>query len=625
MTSKDISNLLKSHIRAKDVKRAYDEGRDVLAKDPSHEVGAYAAAWGAFNLGNYDEVLRLIEPALSAKPTNFIYISLRARAFLKLGRYAEALPDFHELARQQPNTMWIWVGLRTISRELNLSLPLPRNFAVVTEEMSEAYKKKDWEACQQLIPELKRLAPFTAAYWDTCIQEDLLVLPDPQSAWRSLHEEIRKTGKDGEKIAFPTFRKLVQALIKAGATDEVMAALPGFKRDYGKPCPSKLMTSISALLIGSGRFPECLSLLSNAEIEFPNAKDQKWFRLRTYASRWYCEKALSGEVQEVEIEKNDLSESLSAQLISVCPPETSRGALVSEFDECWNEIRKSSSHLWLDVRYSKPQKERLRLTIAEAINARRPLSLIRLGDGESYGFQGPGFEPYPNKLAEDVERVWWGRGVKESIRQELASLFRTSLKNADIIGFPGPLRMVRDLVEADEGPLTMVEAKYLHLFRGMQRMLLDGDIARDKYWTDEFCNFLFADWDFLRKIKNAAERVVVVSCFEIPDSHPLSGEKTTLVRIPPEWRAAQICGHRLQDPILPDRLSSIMDEVRPLVSPGALLLVSAGFAGKCLLELGREVGAVSLDFGAALDETLGLKTRALELHAQSSISGTNFA
>ena len=61
-------------------------------------------------------------------------------------------------------------------------------------------------------------------------------------------------------------------------------------------------------------------------------------------------------------------------------------------------------------------------------------------------------------------------------------------------------------------------------------------------------------------------------------------------------------------------MNDIKKKVGPHLYPGTLLLLSAGFAGKPILKLAKDKGAVALDFGSSIDHIMGYKTRNLELH-----------
>lgn len=65
-----------------------------------------------------DKALALLEPLLADATARAEGLSLRVRALVRLGRYADALPDLAELARLQPTESWVpltdaWCKKRT--------------------------------------------------------------------------------------------------------------------------------------------------------------------------------------------------------------------------------------------------------------------------------------------------------------------------------------------------------------------------------------------------------------------------------------------------------------------------------------------------------------------------------
>ncbi len=164
----------------------------------------------------------------------------------------------------------------------------------------------------------------------------------------------------------------------------------------------------------------------------------------------------------------------------------------------------------------------------------------------------------------------------------------------------------------------MKEQKYDVIFSGLKNLISEKIFSHKVCWVDEFCSFALMDTDYVSKLMDAAESVILVTCFEIPKFHIFDHPKVKVIQIPPHSKVASICASPFGNAILPDVLPEIENEVRKLATPGSLLLVSAGFAGKVLIDIGKKAGAVAIDFGAALDDMLGWKTRSTELHAQFS-------
>ena len=64
--------------------------------------------------------------------------------------------------------------------------------------------------------------------------------------------------------------------------------------------------------------------------------------------------------------------------------------------------------------------------------------------------------------------------------------------------------------------------------------------------------------------------------------------------------------------ILPEVLDEIIGQLNGDLA-GRLVIVGAGYAGKCIVQAARERGGVALDLGSVLDYWLGIATRSYQI------------
>jgi hypothetical protein len=64
--------------------------------------------------------------------------------------------------------------------------------------------------------------------------------------------------------------------------------------------------------------------------------------------------------------------------------------------------------------------------------------------------------------------------------------------------------------------------------------------------------------------------------------------------------------------ILPEVLDDIIARLDGDLS-GRLVIVGAGYAGKCIVDAARQRGGVALDLGSVLDYWLGVATRSYQI------------
>lgn len=627
---------LKELVKQQDAGAVYARGLGLRAQLPQHEYLSYATAWAAARLGKHEECLELLAPAIALKPEQFAYLSLRANASLALQRYDAASADFLKLAALKPEVPSLWKTLLRIKRESGMAFELPRNLIIVVDDMAQAYRTRQWERCTALLAELRALEPLTWRYWQLLTDDFLSRLERPASAWKEFYEHAAARLTDtaqpvsplvDRNIPYLAFCNYFAALIKLGETGTIVAAMRQFAAFFQRPCPAKYGPAVCALLIREKRYAECLEIDAAIEAGLSDETARKEYRLQTFSSKWACRRGLAEAAGVVDpASSNALSDSLFDELRLAAGGDTPQGRVLALAFRCWNAVRELGGMRLLDLRFDPQQLALLKARVQTALEERQPLLLLRLGDGEAYGFRtAPASEPAgaPPDIAETVETVWWGRRLAPETRDALIDGFQASLASADVIGLPGALRLVRDLPLASTAPRpeSLLDFKYRVLFGGVNGLLERGVFSGKTGWVDEFCNLMLADHAYLAGLIGRASAVVLVGCFDIPAGHLFDHPTIIPVPVPPVSKMKALGTRQFGAVILPDIIDEVRESVLRHAAPGVLVLVSAGFAGKTLLGPARAAGAVAIDFGSALDALMGYQTRSLELAAQAATQG----
>lgn len=465
-------------------------------------------------------------------------------------------------------------------------------------------RKRQWEKCYPLIDRIEAVEPLTAAYWRLRIKDTLLRQPLLEE-WRALHEQCLAAQLTPEaRPAFDVFCGFMDALIKAGNTEEIREQWPQYARRYAMPCPAETVPGICFALINGKHFEECLAFLDAVSAAQKDKLEKPLNDMRNYLFRHICLREL-GQVSPPDGE-NPLSYALLEELATM-PVNILRQPVVHAFHACWQKIGQTAATQLLDIRFDAQQAQTLRSIVHSRLARREPFSVLRIGDADSYGLRSVLPEQYEG-LKEEADIIWWKKPLEEDIRQKLEEGFMATLQGADVIGFPSAIRLIRHLRFTHETPLTLPEQRQLFLYQAIQALLHEGKIREVACWADEFCNMSLADSAYLAQLFDLAESVVLVSCFDIPDGHLFCHPKVTQVRIPPPERAAGFCPNPFEK-VLPDMIDEVADKVRALCKAGTLLLVSGGYAGKLLVGTGKAAGAVAIDFGSGIDTMLSHHTR----------------
>jgi GT-D fold-like domain len=257
----------------------------------------------------------------------------------------------------------------------------------------------------------------------------------------------------------------------------------------------------------------------------------------------------------------------------------------------------------MDIRFSAEQRAALQAEIRTHLADGRPLSLLRLGDGEAFPYPAPEADGIAASVFEqdneNFERSYLGLNrspTADQAREKLIRDFCQAVARCDILGFPSVFRIVRNLGT----PYTRYGARRNQ--RAFLRILgaLGTEIPLgQKIFTEERCHRIRGaiDEPFVLDLAAQARSVVLVSSWsEIQAKIPV---KSLLITVPSKKR------------VLYKIYPEVIERIYEASGPGTLVLIGAGLPAKVMADQARQSGAVALDVGALMDYMVGHKTRTI--------------
>ncbi len=266
----------------------------------------------------------------------------------------------------------------------------------------------------------------------------------------------------------------------------------------------------------------------------------------------------------------------------------------------------------MNIRFDAGEREELLTIIRTHLQNAEGLALVRLGDGEGYGYEPPSIAGIdPAAFAEDNrirERMWWGTVIADDRRAAIRQQFRQAVAAADIIGVPSIYRIIRDRgtpytrfgLSGGQRGLAVV------LDQLGKSIPVAGPIL-----TEERCHQILFDRASIEALCQVARRVVLISCWSKEQLDLASHPDLCSIVIPAHTKVAKATGQGSETRALFDTFEDQVIDMERLCMPGTLVLVGAGFLGKIFIARAKAKGAVALDVGAMLDYFAGFKTRSL--------------
>jgi hypothetical protein len=247
-------------------------------------------------------------------------------------------------------------------------------------------------------------------------------------------------------------------------------------------------------------------------------------------------------------------------------------------------------------------------SILAAIAARRPFSMLRLGDGEgAFLTLGEADEAaYPHLYAANRHNrmaMWFGptfpwdrNGFFEETRR-----LNAAIADADVVAIPD-LPWINNAYKISSHvgiPSLGNVVRYSHLKE--MGDFASASIAKDLHLKGSY-----------RRILSAARRATMVTCLvDLPSvvKNYFGLDAVDLIAIPGEEGSRRALGDNVQ---FGDHYPGVYNKLRvDLRRPwnGEVVLVAAGILGKLYTQIIRESGGVAIDIGSLADMWLGKKTR----------------
>lgn len=471
-------------------------------------------------------------------------------------------------------------------------------------ELTKYYRKRDWENFDLCLSKLSKRSSVYKV-WDAVKKEYFMMLENPVKTWGELTIKLRRKQHFLERRAFQSY---IIALVDQQELEKLKNELPKYETVYKSHLPLNHIPWVGALFVKKSDYEGCLEFLNSLKRQFKGA-DLITFQLRSYPYYWLCYNQLN---IEDENSKEDITDGLRSLMQQVLKKGTPAQKVFNTCIDCWGVVDQENSKFLLELRYFQDQMNELRQLVMNALTNKEPLSLLRLGDGEAYAFLDDA-NSEEQEIRPTLEKFWWGTTIPEELSKQLVQDVRETILGADIIGLPNVIRLSQTLNAAGTGELSYSDKRQNILFRGM-KALLKKESFNSRYWVDEYANYAFVKEEVLTRMLDLATNVIVVGCFEIPDDNILNHPKVEVIHIPPVQKISAVANAVSNEKSMPEILKELQETIKPKLSPGSLLLLAGGFAGKPILQMAKQQGAVAIDFGSGLDHVLGYKTRSQELH-----------
>lgn len=258
---------------------------------------------------------------------------------------------------------------------------------------------------------------------------------------------------------------------------------------------------------------------------------------------------------------------------------------------------------FMDVRYRQEERASLYERIRRALKYEIPFSLLRLGDGEGYIFEGK-YRFFTGDDARNRERHWWGREIPENLRAEFLPRILDAVSRASVLGIPSVYRFLRDHTDRSSSLAQSLQGRgLLEVINGI-REIADPETL----FSEDRCNIpLFKSLQAFGPVIAEARRVVVISSASESEIRKALSFVQQLIAIPIPTHFSKHANDKytVSDEPLPFTYPSVIERIRGTVQPGDLVLVSGGVIGKIFIQEAKNRGAVALDIGGALDEWIG--------------------
>ncbi len=248
--------------------------------------------------------------------------------------------------------------------------------------------------------------------------------------------------------------------------------------------------------------------------------------------------------------------------------------------------------------------------LRDAIAQQRPLSLVRLGDGEARFLAY--FDPRlrdsltvdeANILGDVPFQAWFGKSVLAFDPAEVARLYAASIvafEQADILGVTSAERLERDNIHI--GYLGYAEKLIASFLKAAPSMALaDAFVHIGLHQLSPHLKALLSGLDTFSMISphaGLAARLATACAVPHSSEYLVPGEALFLANRPGES----------SQPHFPARYEELRASLQ-VRRRGEVFLVAAGLLGKIYCQTIKQRGGIAIDIGSIVDAWLGLRTR----------------
>lgn len=260
----------------------------------------------------------------------------------------------------------------------------------------------------------------------------------------------------------------------------------------------------------------------------------------------------------------------------------------------------------MNVRVDDSEIEQLREIILLALQNKTPLSFHRMGDGAVYRWPLPSIAAsHDYTLIEDDrarELAWWNHRVDKEWGDKLAERVTEALRDADILGVVSVYRLIRDASE--QSMLDNITGR--SLLKHVEALGNTIPLA-DKVLTEDRAHTIIYTRGFIDTLFQQADSILIVGGLSAEQMNLPYHDNIKFIALIPEQNKGLPIAEGARSII--DDFDAISDDITEYCCPGTLALISGGYAGKALVAIAKQAGAVALDIGSLADLLAGYHTR----------------
>jgi LPS sulfotransferase NodH len=226
--------------------------------------------------------------------------------------------------------------------------------------------------------------------------------------------------------------------------------------------------------------------------------------------------------------------------------------------------------------------------ILKAQAEQKPLSIIRLGDGDATVIGYPEFTP-ESEFEYFLKRNFGQHGLDENQKQDYVRRVRQAVTAADVVGVVSGSEMTR---------FTLV--RYLMAFFGLAK----PDVAI----THLSLHRHLQEKNLYHRLLSGQARVGLITCRDVADQVRHRFNINQVICYPVPEQAHFAASESVVARHFPDRFDALYQSLQ-VPQPGMLFLVGAGPLGKVYCQWVKERGGIALDIGSIFDAWAGISTR----------------